>query len=254
MENSRIQSRFLNLFKRFRKHTEHLDYGRQVILGMIERHMNNDLKNISILDIGMGTATDLINIARHFANKAIKLYGVDSYEANVSKAGSKGIEALRLDIERQSLPFTDNFFDIVIINQVIEHTKELFFIFGEISRVIKTGGILIIGVPNLAAWHNRILLALGRQPTCIKILGPHVRGFTKRAFTDFITTDGYFEVLEVRGSNFYPFPPSISPYISRILPTFSISLFFLCRRTSKNGNFLDILNSRFFETEYYRGE
>ena len=53
----------------------------------------------------------------------------------------------------------------MIANQILEHTKEVFWIWHEIARVLAPQGQLILGVPNLASAHNRLLLLLGRQPT-----------------------------------------------------------------------------------------
>jgi SAM-dependent methyltransferase len=147
----------------------------------------------------------------------------------------------------------DDYFDIIIINQVLEHTKELFFICSEISRVLKKQGILIIGVPNLAAFHNRILLLFGYQPVCIRLMGPHVRGFTASNLNDFISTGNYFIVKEIKGSNFYPIPPKISKILSKFFPQLSTSIFLLIERTSKEGLFIEVLKDN-FETNYYSGD
>ena len=110
-----------------------------------------------------------------------------------------------------------------------------------------------MGIPNLASLHNRIILLFGEQPTSIEMLSAHVRGITKPSFTRFITADGYFHLIDVKGSNFYPFPPCISRVLSKLFPTLSTALFLLIQRTNKEGNFTDVLKSRFFETPYFIG-
>lgn len=144
--------------------------------------------------------------------------------------------------------------DFIIMNQILEHTKEIFWIFGEVSRVLKRGGGCIVGVPNLASLHNRIALLIGRQPTSIRALGPHVRGFTRKDFVKFIETDGYFKAEYFAGSNFYPFPRQVSRILARIFPNLAVSVFWGIRRTGKEGCFIHILDSRFYETPYYRGQ
>jgi hypothetical protein len=84
-------------------------------------------------------------------------------------------------------------------------------------------------------------------------LGPHVRGFTKNSLVRFITADNYFRVLQVRGANFYPFPPAIARRLSRWLPTLSVVLIMLCQRTEKQGTFIQVLKDRFYETDYFQG-
>lgn len=243
------------LLWKLREKSVYLDYGRDVIINMLSKYVSDiDRGTVKILDLGVGEGEDLKNIKGHFSSRRLSLYGIDSHEAHVRKAKEMGISVYCLNIEKEKLPFENKFFNIIIANQIIEHTKEIFFIFSEISRVLSYGGIVIVGFPNLAALHNRILLLLGRQPICSRMLGPHVRSITKGAFRAFITADGYFEILEVQGSNFYPFPPSIAKQLSRISPTLSISLYFCCRRTEKQGRFIDVLKTRYYETPYYLGE
>jgi hypothetical protein len=49
-----------------------------------------------------------------------------------------------------------------------------------VSPVLRGRGSLIVGVPDLASMHGRILLACGHQPTQIRSASAHVHGFTRR--------------------------------------------------------------------------
>ena len=142
----------------------------------------------------------------------------------------------------------------MVANQILEHTKEIFFIVAEVGRILKPGGRFIIGVPNLASFHNRIALLFGKQPTTIDLLGPHVRAYTRDSFTHFLETNGYFRAIDFKGSNFYPFPPSISKRLSQWLPEWSVGSFYLVERTDKQGYFAEILDQKFFETPFYAGK
>jgi ubiquinone/menaquinone biosynthesis C-methylase UbiE len=244
---------FLEFFRKLKKGTEQDNYGRDILVSMAKLPSASNGK-IRILDIGLGQGTDLENITKSLGRDNLELFGVESWEPNIQAAKKKGIKAYPLDIEKDQLPFDDGYFDIVVANQIIEHTKEIFWIFSEISRVLKKGGTLIVGVPNLAAFHNRMMLFLGMQPSSIRLLGPHIRGITKNEFIDFISTDGYFEVEEVKGSNFYPFPQSISKILSRFFPSLAVGLFFKCKRTNKDSTFISVLKTRRFETNYFEGK
>lgn len=151
----------------------------------------------------------------------------------------------------------DEFFDVVLANHVIEHTKELFWIFAEISRVLVKGGIAIIGCPNLGSWHNRVALLFGHQPPGMKTLGPHIRGITRRAFKQFIECGGYFTLEAYKGSNFYPLPGgNVNRMFAATFPTLCASHHFLIRRTSKPGTFIQVLDSGIpgiNDTPYFRG-
>lgn len=241
------------LFVRLREGKEYLDYGRDIVINMVKQYINTNCNSqdiVTILDIGAGSGTDLNNI-RNEIKRNTQLFAVETFEPNLNRLDELGVKGCEVNIERERLPFQDSTFDIVIANQVIEHTKDIFFIFSEISRVLKERGVIIVGFPNLAALHNRLLLLIGEQPICIRMPGPHVRGITKGAFHQFITTDGYFKVIDITGSNFYPFPPKIAQFLATILPSLSVSLYFLCERTNKKGLFVNVLKSRFYETNYF---
>ena len=145
---------------------------------------------------------------------------------------------------------------MIIANQVLEHTKEVFWIFHEISRVLTVRGHLIIGVPNLASLHNRVLLALGRQPTVIQTNSAHVRGFTKPDFLKFLSScfpEGLI-CRERRGANFYPFPPLVAKPLARLFPKMAWGMFLLLMKTRPyDGEFLRYPGEHRLETPFYVG-
>jgi len=232
-----------------------LNYGREIIFHWIEdytKKYEKNKKNFKILDIGCGWGYDLTGLWE--ISKNIELYGIEIDDEKIAACQQKNIMIFKINCETDRIPVNDNFFDIIIINQVLEHTKEIFFICSEISRVLKKQGIFIIGVPNLASFHNRILLFFGYQPTCIELIGPHVRGFTVPSLEKFISRENYFFVKEIKGANFYPAPPQISKILSKFFPQLSVSIFLLIERTSKEGLFIEILKKENFETNFYLGD
>jgi methionine biosynthesis protein MetW len=239
---------------RIKRHFD-LNYGREIIFSWIENYIKiheKNVKNFKILDIGCGWGQDLTAVSKISDN--VELYGIEVDDEKIAACRQKRITIFKIDCEKDRIPVEDNFFDVIIINQVLEHTKEIFFIFSEISRVLKKQGIMIIGVPNLASFHNRILLLIGYHPTCIELMGPHVRGFTVPSLKNFISKENYFIVKEVKGANFYPAPPQLSNILSKFFPKASVSIFLLTERTSKDGSFIEILENENFETIFFRGE
>jgi hypothetical protein len=145
---------------------------------------------------------------------------------------------------------------VVLSNQTFEHLKEVFWVLHEISRVLKVGGHLLVGVPNLASLHNRILLAAGQQPTSMKNSSAHVRGYTR---SDFVKLLGCFprgyQLRAWRGSNFYPFPPALARPAARLLPSMAWAVFMLFQKTLPyNREFLDYPKAAQLETNFYLGE
>jgi SAM-dependent methyltransferase len=166
------------------------------------------------------------------------------------------VEATLHNLERGQFPYADESLDMIMANQILEHTKELFWIFHEVSRTLRVGGRLIIGVPNLAAFHNRMLLVLGRQPSPIKTLSAHVRGFTRTDFLGFVEgcfPKGY-RLLAFRGANFYPFPPLLARPLARMFPTLAWGIFLLLEKGRfYRREFLDTPLREGLETPFYVG-
>jgi SAM-dependent methyltransferase len=255
-----------DFFVRLKEGTEELNYGREIISAWgaeyIQARIEAKQASVRAFDIGCGEGQDLINV-RTAAEKVhkttdvteLELYGIEHYPPNVESCTLANIKTYPVDIEREEYPAEDNFFDVVIANQVLEHTKEIFWIFAEVTRILKPGGRFIIGVPNLASLHNRILLLLGQQPTAQISLSAHVRTFTRPDFQRFVETGGYFRTLEIKGSNFYPFAPSISRPLSQMFPSMAWGLSMLLERTDQQGSFLDCLYGKenFLETPYFGG-
>jgi SAM-dependent methyltransferase len=102
-----------------------------------------------ILDFGCG-AGQLVSSGRA---RGIDMYGADVFYGGnttkqaVAEAGFLGT-AVR-EIRDGKLDFEDEFFDLVISNQVFEHVEELDPVLSEISRVLKRGGCLVALFPSL---------------------------------------------------------------------------------------------------------
>jgi methionine biosynthesis protein MetW len=242
-----------NCALRLKGGTEFLAYGRPIIKRWVVQYASEKNRpGLKILDIGCGSGADLENL-RAVLNDRAEIYGVENYEPDRATCREKGIDVIGLDIERERLPYSDQFFDVILINQVLEHTKEIFFILSEISRALKKEGLLIVGLPNLATWHDRLLLLLGQQPSGTKVLGPHIRGITLPGFRAFVECEGYFRLLECRGSGFYPFPVWFGKLLAKLFPTLATSLFYKIVRCEKPGSFIEVLEKRRFQTNYFTG-
>lgn len=275
---------------RLKSGTEHLNYGREIIqnwgadlysqkaqsLQSVQTHENDagvagkkrtrsgnhPQSSFRVLDIGSGPGTDLHNVRLEIENRQLadarlplELWGIESYKPNIDKCKQLGIRTAQCDIEKDDFPGKEGQYDLLIANQVLEHTKEIFWIMAEAGRLLRPGGHFIVGVPNIASLHNRLLLMLGQQPTQIQSMSAHVRGFTKPDFRQFATTGELFRLIRFRGSNFYPLPPVLSRPLARIFPTLAWGSFYLLERTGREGTFLECLwgDADFLETPFFGG-
>jgi len=61
-------------------------------------------------------------------------------------------EVIRCDFDEEKLPFPNNYFDEVYCKNVFEHVTNLGFIFGEIHRILKKNGKLVLITDNANYW------------------------------------------------------------------------------------------------------
>lgn len=230
-----------------------LNYGRDCISEFLSGSHNKNFNRV--LDIGAGHGDDLLLVKKF--NSRAECNGIEIYEPYAEELRKKGIIVHSLNIEYDKYPFDSESLDLVIANQIIEHVKEIYWMFHEISRILKTGSNLIIGVPNLAAFHNRVLLLLGKQPSCIQNNSAHVRGYTRHDLLKLLNTcfEGGYKLKAFRGSNFYPFPSLIAKPLSRIFPNSAWSIFFLLEKVKPyKKEFLEFPEINQLETNFYLGD
>lgn len=161
-----------------------------------------------------------------------RVLGVEVYEEQAAIAEGRGLEVARVDLETGRLPWEDGSADVVVCNQVLEHLKNVWLPMSEMHRVLRPGGHALLSVPNLASLHNRVLLALGRQPSSIRVFGPHVRGFTFAEFREFVARDGAYELERALSAGFYPLPARLSAPLNRLWPSAGHTTVVLARKTS----------------------
>ncbi|MCL2206479.1 MAG: class I SAM-dependent methyltransferase [Fibromonadales bacterium] len=225
-------------------------YGRYIL-----RKIAKMVKIETVVDLGCGKGSDLKIIKE--ASGCKKLIGVDFDRRNAVELENEGIEVVDFDIEKERFPFENNSIDFIVANQVMEHCKEIYWINSEIFRSLKNGGYLFLGTPNVLSLHNRILGLLGYHPTQHKLLGPHVRLFSKKDTIKFYNYIGYdfLTVEKFYGSNFYPFPKFIARPLATIFPNMAFSIFFLIKKNAEyNGQFLEYLKAVRLQSLFFNGE
>lgn len=107
-------------------------------LDLIRRYV--ELEGARVLDIGCGIGT----YVRKLGEVAGRAYGIDIDPARVAQ-GNTGTMAAALS---ESLPFADSAFDLVLLNEVIEHVHDDRGALVEACRVVRPGGHVVIYAPN----------------------------------------------------------------------------------------------------------
>jgi SAM-dependent methyltransferase len=99
--------------------------------------------NISVLDIGCSTGT---NLRMLIENKFINVSGIDISPVAINWCDLKGLPKVTLG-SVTNIPFPDSFFDLVLATDIIEHVDDDSLAIAEIQRVLKPGGYVLITVP-----------------------------------------------------------------------------------------------------------
>ena len=103
-----------------------------------------------VLDIGCGTG-DRLDVWR---SKGFEAYGVET-----SPSADYARDHLKLNVVRGDLfsaRFPDQFFDLIMLYNVLEHTHSPGAVCQEVHRILKKNGCLIIQVPNKDSLQGKI--------------------------------------------------------------------------------------------------
>lgn len=178
-----------------------------LIAGLMKGGSGSEVSKL--LDVGCGDGSFAARFKQY-----CRVTGVDVSQCAVELANKAGIDARRVDISREVLPFEDGFFDLVYMGDIIEHLLNPDFAISEVFRVTRPCGFLILSTPNLASWLNRLLLLVGMQPMFTEVstvrgfgrpgwrvfsVVGHLRLFTYRALKEFLAFHG-FNIIETKGA------------------------------------------------------
>lgn len=114
-----------------------------------------------VLDVGCGDGA----FGRLVQGKVAEVHGIEWAERAIEQAQTRGIQIRSCDLNRESFPYADRWFDAVACLDVIEHVVDPRRLLQEIHRVLRPGGYLILTTPNLRYVHflSRLLFK-GRFP------------------------------------------------------------------------------------------
>lgn len=110
----------------------------------------------TVLDLGCGNGNVLEKIME---TSNAKLFGLDLSLKMIESARKKLADTVELKVgDAEKLPYTENQFDVVICNASFHHYPNPERVLSEIKRVLKRGGILVLGDPTAPfKWYLKIL-------------------------------------------------------------------------------------------------
>ena len=96
-----------------------------------------------ILDAGCGNGIE----TGPYAGR-LRVLGLDYQRAYVASCARRYPEAAYAIANLSHLPVADGCFDLIIMNQVIEHLTNPLEVIGELARALAAGGRLLVATPN----------------------------------------------------------------------------------------------------------
>lgn len=135
-----------NLYKNEKEHWWYR-VRRKIVRDIFERYTDKSKKGLKILDAGCGTGA-LMNEVCLFG----EVYGLDFSVNALNFCKERGEQNLTLG-SIDKVPFPDNYFDVVLALDVLEHIKDDNEAILEVKRVLKKDGLAIFFVPaNMFLW------------------------------------------------------------------------------------------------------
>ena len=110
-----------------------------------------DIKGKKVLDIGCEAGFISLKILK---KQPSDLYAIDIIDEAINEFKEKlkhrkyNTNIIVKKAFLQEIPFKENFFDIAVCTEVIEHAPNIIRCFDEMARVIKKGGLLFLTFPN----------------------------------------------------------------------------------------------------------
>lgn len=131
----------------YRDFTKEKDFKIKNWYGKVISNLNQEKKELSILDIGCGLGYFLNGLNSNF-----KKYGIESSEfaTNFVKDKFKEIEILNGDYK--NIKNFNKKFDVIMFYHVIEHLKNPPEAIQYINKYLKNDGLLILGTPNVESF------------------------------------------------------------------------------------------------------
>jgi len=144
------------------------------------------------LDIGCGPGTFIGTLE----NERLSI-GADVAKAQIAYAQARYTRENHRFVliePGSSLPFENNFFDVVTLIEVIEHltAEENRLVMQEVRRVLRPGGRVLVTTPNYASLWPVMEFVVNRVSP-ISYQEQHVMHFTRIRLQNFLNECGYFE-------------------------------------------------------------
>lgn len=165
-----------------------------------------------VLDVGCGEGV----LSVYLAQAGHKVTGIDEREASLKSAFAlmrKYRASVNFQLaDAQRLIFSNDAFDLIIYEEVLEHLKEPLMALKEARRVLRPKGKIIFSVPNFMSLRARMFKLLGFER--LLLCPDHKQNFNLRSISKLIESAG-FRIISLT-SDFIPIPKlALSLFLER---------------------------------------
>ena len=115
-------------------------------LGLLKNHGHIDGKNVKLLDTGCASGWFISEINSRHPN--FECFGVDVHKKAIEYGKKTYPQISFFHADAHRLPFPQNFFDIVVCMEVLEHVVDPQKIMEEIKRTAKPNGMIIVSMDS----------------------------------------------------------------------------------------------------------
>jgi len=143
----------------------------------------------SVLDVGCGNGL----LGESLNNAGHSVTGIDSHPAAVANARNRIGEVIDADLTVVPETLTGRQFDYLLFADVLEHVADPLGVLSEYRPHLDPAGRLVVSLPNVAVWDNRLRLLMGRfNYTDAGVMDrTHLRFFTFASARRLVETAGY---------------------------------------------------------------
>jgi len=138
-----------------------------------------------------------------YINKPCEYWGIEPFE-NAAKVAKTKLDKILVGFyEEVENEIPDNYFDLVIANDVIEHMKEPWLFLQDIKKKMSPNGSLVLSIPNVRYYSNLIELLQEKDwkyRNCGILDITHLRFFTQKSIVRLLDESG-FEIEKTQGIN-----------------------------------------------------
>jgi ubiquinone/menaquinone biosynthesis C-methylase UbiE len=163
-------------------------YCRSMYVGLLEKIKAQPFH--TVLDVGCGTGTMLSILKNEFKN--IEICGIDLSDKMIEKAYELVGESAELVVgDAENLPWQESSFDLVICNASFHHYPQPLKVIGEMKRVLRPDGRVIIADPWWSLTKRFLINFFLDSP--LNYLGD-VRIYSEKEMYDLLTAGGFINV------------------------------------------------------------